>query len=121
MDAFEAARDGDLAAVRAALDAGFDAAAVDEYGWSLLHRAAMGAEADPGLDGLVGFCYYTRQDAERARETGHLLLAFWGAPDGSTRRTEHAGELVVRAFRGAGFAVDRNGAADSRPSVGLTG
>ncbi|MGW0959157.1 ankyrin repeat domain-containing protein [Streptomyces gelaticus] len=268
MDAFEAARDGDLAAVRAALDAGFDAAAVDEYGWSLLHRAAMGAEADParaaavlaalldagapvehpggdgrtalylaaefsrspeavelliargadpdvtdghgnhvtvnawvpevaallaaaagvepsapaeepsvverklsraqwraarkrigevldgldaagfvaladagttqsdgfddcseaarerghhGPDGLVGFCYYTRQDSERARQTGHLLLAFWGAPDGSTRRTEHAGELVVRAFRGAGFAVDWNGAADSRPSVGLTG
>ncbi|WP_442810822.1 ankyrin repeat domain-containing protein, partial [Streptomyces sp. Wh19] len=44
MDAFEAAHNGDLAAVRAALDAGSDAAAVDEQGWSLLHRAAMGAE-----------------------------------------------------------------------------
>ncbi|WP_406014271.1 ankyrin repeat domain-containing protein [Streptomyces sp. NBC_00984] len=267
MDVFEAARDGDLAAVRAALDAGFDVAAVDEQGWSLLHRAATGAEADParaaavlaalldagapvehsggdgrtalylaaefsqspeavelliargadpditdghgnhvtvnawapevaallaaaagvgppapdepgpaperklsraewraakkrigevlagldaagfvaladtgttqsdgfddcseaagergrGPDGLVGFCYYTRQDAARARKTGHLLLAFWGAPDGSTRKMEHAGELVVRAFRGAGFPVDWNGAGDSRPSVDLTG
>ncbi|GGV81264.1 hypothetical protein GCM10015535_20850 [Streptomyces gelaticus] len=53
MDAFEAARDGDLAAVRAVLDAGFDAAAVDEYGWSLLHRAAMGAETDPACAAAV--------------------------------------------------------------------
>ncbi|WP_413753276.1 hypothetical protein NRF20_24445 [Streptomyces sp. R-74717] len=43
------------------------------------------------LAGLVGFCYYTRQDAERARDTGYLSLAFWGAPDGSTRTMEHAG------------------------------
>ncbi|MEL5957975.1 ankyrin repeat domain-containing protein [Streptomyces sp. CLV115] len=267
MDVFEAAHNGDLEAVRAALDAGSDAAAVDEQGWSPLHRAAMGAEADPvraaavigalldagapvghpggdgrtalylaaefsqspeavelliargadpditdghgnhitvnawvpevaallaaaagieppapdeeapaperrlsraqwrearkrvgkvldgldaagfvalagagttqsdgfddcseaaegrdsGPDGLVGFCYYTGQDAERARATGRLFLAFWGAPDGSARRTEQAGELVVRAFREAGFRVDWNGAGDSRPSVDLAG
>ncbi|MCX4847011.1 ankyrin repeat domain-containing protein [Streptomyces sp. NBC_00893] len=267
MDVSEAAHNGDLAAVRAALEAGFDAAAVDEQGWSPLHRAAMGAEADPvraaavlaalldagapvehpggdgrtalylaaefsqspeavelliargadpditdghgnhitvnawvpevaallaaaagtepppldeappapdrklsparwraarkrigkvldglhaagfvaladagttqsdgfddcseaaegrdsGPDGLVGFCYYTGQDAERARATGRLSLAFWGAPDGSTRKTEQAGELVVGAFREAGFRVDWNGRADSRPSVDLAG
>ncbi|MET9655693.1 ankyrin repeat domain-containing protein [Streptomyces sp. NPDC006510] len=267
MVVFEAAHNGDLAAVRAALDAGFDVAAVNEYGWSLLHQAATGAESDParaaavlaalldagapvehpggdgrtalylaaefsqspeavelliargadpditdghgshvtvnawcpevaallaaaagveppapdeadsaperklsraqwraakkrigavldgldaagfvaladagttqsdgfddcseaaeerdrGPDDLVGFCYYTRQDAKHARETGRLFLAFWGAPDGSTRKMEHAGELVVRAFRGAGFRVDWNGAGSSRPSVDLTG
>ncbi|WP_385621094.1 ankyrin repeat domain-containing protein [Streptomyces sp. P8-A8] len=204
MDAFEAAHNGDLAAVRAALDAGSDAGAVDEQGWSLLHRAAMGAEADPvraaavlaallaaaagieppapdeeapaperklsraqwrearkrigkvldgldaagfvalagagttqsdgfddcsdaaerrghGPDGLVGFCYYTRQDAERARETGRLFLAFWGAPDGSTRKMKQAGELVAGAFREAGFRVDWDGTGDRRPSVHLAG
>ncbi|MFD9605456.1 MULTISPECIES: DUF6891 domain-containing protein [unclassified Streptomyces] len=73
------------------------------------------------LAGLVGFCYYTRQDAERARDTGRLTLAFRGAPDGSTRTMEHAGGIVVRAFRAAGFHVDRNGTGDSRPSVALTG
>ncbi|WP_330435246.1 ankyrin repeat domain-containing protein [Streptomyces sp. NBC_00825] len=267
MDALEAAHNGDLAAVRAALDAGSDAAAVDEQGWSLLHRAAMGAEADPvraaavlaalldagapvehpggdgrtalylaaefsqspeavelliargaepditdghgnhitvnawvpevaallaaaagieppapdeeaptperrlsraqwsearkrigkvldgldaagfvaladagttqsdgfddcseaaegrdcGPDGLVGFCYYTGQDAEHARATGRLFLAFWGAPDGSTRKMKRAGELVVAAFCEAGFRVDWDGAGDSRPSVRLAG
>ncbi|MFG2220771.1 ankyrin repeat domain-containing protein [Streptomyces sp. NPDC048685] len=267
MDAFEAAHNGDLAAVRAALDAGSDAGAVDEQGWSLLHRAAMGAEADPvraaavlaalldagapvehpggdgrtalylaaefsqspeavelliargaelditdghgnhitvnawvpevaallaaaagiepptpdeeapaperklsraqwrearkrigkvldgldaagfvaladagttqsdgfddcseaaerrghGPDGLVGFCYYTRQDAERARASGRLFLAFWGAPDGSTRKMKQAGELVAAAFREAGFRVDWDGTGDRRPSVHLAG
>ncbi|MFE3947304.1 ankyrin repeat domain-containing protein [Streptomyces sp. NPDC059118] len=274
MDVFEAAYRGDATAVRAALDAGFDVTAVDAYGWSPLHRAAMGAEADParaaavlaalldagapveqpggdgrtalylaaefsqspeavelliargadpdvtdghgnhvtvnawvpevaallaaaagsappapaeveperrlsraewraaekrigavlgGLDAagfvaladagttqsdgfddcseiageraggpdgpdgpddpdsLVGFCSYTRQDAARARRTGHLLLAFWGAPDGSTRAMERAGGLVVGAFREAGFRVRWNGTGDSRPSVDLTG
>ncbi|MEE1844104.1 ankyrin repeat domain-containing protein [Streptomyces sp. NPDC086796] len=273
MDVFEAAHHGDVRAVRAALDAGCDVIAVDAYGWSPLHRAAMGAEADParaaavlaalldagapveqpggdgrtalylaaefsqspeavellisrgadpdvsdghgnhvtvnawvpevaallgaaagsappapaeaepvperrlsraewraaekrigavldglgavgfvaladagttqsdgfddcseaageragglddpdGPDGLVGFCYYTRQDAARARRTGHLLLAFWGAPDGSTRAMERAGGLVVGAFRGAGFRVRWNGTGDGRPSVDLTG
>ncbi|MFF3391045.1 ankyrin repeat domain-containing protein [Streptomyces sp. NPDC002669] len=266
-DVFEAARDGDVAAVRAALEAGTEPAATDEYGWTLLHRAAMGAEADPvraaallavlldagapvehrgrdgrtalhlaaefsqspeavelllargadpdvrddhgvhvtvnawvpevatlladaagvelpapdgadaqrerklsrtewrtarkrvgkvlaGLDAagfvtladagttqsdgfedcseaaadrdrgpgdLVGFCYYTGQDARRARDTGRLLLAFWGAPDGSPRKTEQAGEIVVRAFRDAGFHVEWNGDGGSRPCVTLVG
>ncbi|MFF2846379.1 DUF6891 domain-containing protein [Streptomyces sp. NPDC058001] len=71
-------------------------------------------------DGLVGFCYYTRQDAKHARETGQLSLAFWGAPDGSTPRMEHAGELVVRAFRAAGFGVDWDGTATLRPAIDLT-
>ncbi|MFJ2266713.1 ankyrin repeat domain-containing protein [Streptomyces sp. NPDC087849] len=268
MDVFEAARAGDAAALRAALAAGADVTATGEYGWTALHLAAMGAEADPvraaaalavlidagapveqrgpdgrtalylaaefspapeavelllargadpdvtedhgvhvtvnarvpevaallaaaagieppapagvtttasgrklsraewrdaekrvgrvldGLDAagfvaladagttqsdgfddcseaartrgggparLVGFCFYTRQDAARARATGRLSLAFWGAPDGSTRAMEHAGGLVVRAFREAGFPVEWDGAGDSRPSLALTG
>ncbi|MFD4947294.1 DUF6891 domain-containing protein [Streptomyces sp. NPDC058409] len=70
---------------------------------------------------LVGFCYCMRQDAERARDTGHLTPAFRGAPDGSTRTMEHTGGIVVQAFRAAGFHVDRNGTGNSRPSVALTG
>ncbi|MFD0344409.1 ankyrin repeat domain-containing protein [Streptomyces sp. NPDC127117] len=113
-DVFEAAHDGDLAAVRAALDAGFDVAAVDEHGWSLLHRAATGRRRTrPVRPPSSPRCWTPVRPSS--------IRAVTGAPDGSIRKMEQAGELVVGAFRGAGFRVDRNGAGDSRPSVGPTG
>ncbi|MFE3019612.1 ankyrin repeat domain-containing protein [Streptomyces sp. NPDC059256] len=72
------------------------------------------------LDALVGFCFTTRQDTRRARATGQLHLAFWGAPEGTAAEMERAGTRVVAAFRRAGFTVLWDGSGDSRPCVDLT-
>ncbi|MEQ1752459.1 MAG: ankyrin repeat domain-containing protein [Prosthecobacter sp.] len=69
--------------------------------------------------GLLGFCFYTRQDLSRAKRTSQLLLAFWGAPDGAPDSMLRVGQQVVAAFRENGFAVDWNGSSSMRPTVHL--
>jgi bifunctional non-homologous end joining protein LigD len=69
--------------------------------------------------GLHGFCYYTRQDLNRAKRSSQLPLAFWAAPDGAPEAMERVGQLVVDAFRKAGFIVDWNGSPSLRPTVYL--
>jgi hypothetical protein len=69
--------------------------------------------------GLHGFCYYTRQDTKRAKRTGRLPLAFWGAPDGGPVDMERVGKLIVRAFRDHGFSLNWNGSGGTRPIVDL--
>lgn len=70
--------------------------------------------------GLHGFCFYTRQDLNRAKRTSQLMLAFWGAPDGADANMNRVGELVVQTFREAGFDVVWNGSGSSRPTVYLS-
>lgn len=72
-----------------------------------------------GKPEIVGFCFYTRQDLNRAKRTSQLTLAFWGAPDGEPHQMERAGQVVVDAFREAGFVVDWNGSGAMRPTVFL--
>lgn len=67
--------------------------------------------------GLQGFVFYTRQDIARVKETGELPLAIWGAPAGNPDDVMRVSELVVNAFRGAGFTVDWNGSPETRPSL----
>ncbi|MET3494639.1 DUF6891 domain-containing protein [Variovorax boronicumulans] len=69
--------------------------------------------------GVHGFCYYTRQDLNRAKSTSRLSLAYWGAPQGADADMLRVGELVVEHFRKAGFDVQWNGAASMRPEVDL--
>jgi bifunctional non-homologous end joining protein LigD len=69
--------------------------------------------------GVHGFCFYTRQDLLRAKRTSHLSLAFWGAPEGADRDMTRVGELIVKAFRDAGFSVEWNGSPAVRPTVYL--
>lgn len=69
--------------------------------------------------GVHGFCFYTRQDLNRAKSTSRLSLAFWGAPDGADADMLRVGELIVDRFREAGFEVRWNGAASMRPEVDL--
>ena len=69
--------------------------------------------------GLRGFCFYTRQDSNRAKRTSLLPLAFWAAPEGRSKDMVRVGAEIVAAFRGAGFEVDWNGSAAMRPSVVL--
>jgi bifunctional non-homologous end joining protein LigD len=69
--------------------------------------------------GLRGFCFYTGQDLARARETGGLTLAYWGAPRGSKRATLQVGQQIVDAFRSRGFVVDWDQTVETRPTVDL--
>lgn len=68
---------------------------------------------------IVGFCFYTRQDSSRARATGYLELAFWGAPDGGEAVMLDAGRRIVDACAEAGFDVVWDGSSSTRPSLTL--
>ncbi len=69
--------------------------------------------------GLHGFCFYSRQDLNRARRTSALPLSFWGAPAGAETDMKRVGRQVVDAFGQAGFTVQWNGSGGSRPTVYL--
>lgn len=69
--------------------------------------------------GLIGFCFYTRQDLNRAKRTSQLSLAFWGAPDGNDDAMERVGWQVTEAFRKAGFTVGWDGTPRIRPTIFL--
>jgi bifunctional non-homologous end joining protein LigD len=69
--------------------------------------------------GLHGFCYYTRQDLNRAKRNSQLSLAFWGAPEGQPLDMEKVGRLIVETFQENGFVVSWNGSGCIRPIVYL--
>ena len=69
--------------------------------------------------GLHGFCFYSRQDLNRAKQSSELYLAFWGAPEGGPKDMERVGNLIVAAFQKHGFIVDWNGTGAVRPTVYL--
>ena len=69
--------------------------------------------------GLHGFCFYTRQDLNRAKRTSQLSLAFWGAPKGAAADMLRVGRLIVKAFEAAGTPVRWNESAATRPEVDL--
>lgn len=69
--------------------------------------------------GIVGFCFYTRQDLNRAKRSSLLPLAFWAAPDGARIGMIGIGQRIVEAFRRHGFSVNWNGSATQRPTVYL--
>lgn len=69
--------------------------------------------------GLIGICFYTRQDQNRAKRTSLLSLGFWGAPDGNDESMIQVGRKVVEIFTANGFLVDWRGSAGSRPAVYL--
>lgn len=66
---------------------------------------------------IKGFCFYSRQDSARARESGMLPLSFWGAPEGTDRDMKRAGDVIVKTFGESGFRVKWNGRGDTRPLV----
>lgn len=71
--------------------------------------------------GLVGLCFYTRQDLNRAKRSSDLALGFWAAPEGASAAMEAVGRTIVDAFRAAGLTVEWSGSASSRPTVDLRG
>ena len=80
--------------------------------------AAKANEIKPNIT-LLGFCYFTIQDTKRAKATGILPLAFWGAPDGKDGDTESVGKTIVETVTQRGFKVDWNEKADIRPIIRL--
>lgn len=75
-----------------------------------------------GMDaGLVGLCFYTRQDLNRAKRSSDLSLGFWAGPEGASAAMEQVGRTIVDAFSAAGLAVDWDGSAAQRPTVNLRG
>ncbi|MGH8816764.1 MAG: DUF6891 domain-containing protein, partial [Achromobacter pestifer] len=69
--------------------------------------------------GLHGFCFYTRQDRNRAKKEGRLDLAFWGAPEGADADMLRVGELIVRTAEATGLPVAWNGSSARRPTLVL--
>ena len=67
--------------------------------------------------GIHGFCYYTRQDLNRAKRTSQLPLAFWGAPAGADNDMDRVGQLIVDTFRSAGLNIQWDGKSSARPTV----
>lgn len=70
-------------------------------------------------ESIIGFCFYTRQDLNRAKRTSELPLAIWGAPEGKAKDTEKVTGIVVNAFEKAGVNVGWNGSGSMRPSLYL--
>jgi hypothetical protein len=68
---------------------------------------------------IIGFCFYTRQDLNRAKRTSELPLAIWGAPEGKAQDTEKVAGIVVNTFEKAGVNVRWNGSGSMRPSLCL--
>jgi uncharacterized protein len=68
---------------------------------------------------IKGFCFYTNQDNERAKEYGVLPLGIWGAPEGGVSDTNAIGLLVVEAFTRNGFEISWTGQNSDRPEVYL--
>lgn len=95
-----------------------------------LHQA--GASQDEGLDecseqiqerggiegsGIIGCCFYTRQDQLRCKDQGFLRLAFWAAPSGKDKDMLRVGQIIVDGCRESGFDVEWEGTADNRPVI----
>ncbi len=66
---------------------------------------------------IIGFCFYTRQDLERAMNTSILMLGYWGALEGKDKESEKIGKLIVEVFEKAGFETNWSGKASDRPAI----
>ncbi len=73
----------------------------------------------PNKKSIIGYCFYTRQDLDRAKKSSELLLAFGSGPKGKEKETIVVGELIVKKFKEAGFDIQWNGKSSTRPSVYL--
>lgn len=75
------------------------------------YHAAGGPES-----GIVGYCFYHRQDMEYALEHRTLGLAY-GDIDGDTARGAEVGERVRHELEAAGLRVEWSGSVDDKIDV----
>lgn len=71
----------------------------------------------PNKDSIIGFCFYTEQDSERAKDSSILPICFWGAPNGEDESTIEVGKIIVDEFKNASFEVLWHNSASDRPNV----
>lgn len=71
----------------------------------------------PDANSVIGFCFYTRQDLNTAKESSQLYLGIWGAPEGKDEETIAIGKLAVDIFKQHGFEAEWNGTASVRPCI----
>jgi uncharacterized protein len=71
----------------------------------------------PAPHSIAGFCFYTRQDINTAKQTSQLYLGIWGAPEGGDNETIAIGQQVIQAFKRHGFEVYWNETAAVRPCI----
>jgi hypothetical protein len=74
---------------------------------------------DKGLSegSIIGFCFVTAQDIDRARSYAQLPISLWGSPDGNDEATLRVGEALVEALKREGMEVVWDATAGSRPIV----
>lgn len=70
--------------------------------------------------GLHGFVFFTKQDANRAKDSALLPIAFWGAPDGSADNMMRVGTLLVRSLRDSNLAIQWDESPSTRPTWEIT-
>lgn len=68
---------------------------------------------------IKGFCFYTEQDKERAKEFGFLSIGIWGAPEGRESETISIGQILIEELKKNGFEVSWNGQSSERPEIYL--
>jgi hypothetical protein len=64
-----------------------------------------------------GFCFYTLQDLNRAKQSSQLYLGIWGAPDGKDEDMIAVSKLVISVFEKHNFETSWNASAATRPCV----
>ena len=108
--AFEALRAGGLIALH-------DVGVTQDDGFADCSQAFH--DEGGASQGLTGFCFYTRQDLDRAKAVGRLSLAFWGAPSGAEKDMRRVGTQIVKVLRARDFTVEWDGTGAERPTVFL--
>ena len=66
---------------------------------------------------LVGICFYTFQDLNRAKRSAQLNLGIWGADSGGADETIEIGNKLKDAAKSLNLPLHWNGKADTRPMI----
>lgn len=66
---------------------------------------------------IIGFCFYSKQDFNRAKRTSILPLSFWASPDGNDENMIKVGNIIVKIIEENELKVVWNGHSSQRPLI----
>ena len=110
--AFENLKQRDVLALGQAGQTQYDALSQVEQRFAAEGRAGVAEQ-------LLGACFYTKEDGQRARNTGELRIALWAPQDDFDHSMRAIGRAVVEEFARVGLEIDWDGRSRSRPVVRL--